>query len=40
MTKHDAVKAYFEPKIQELTKDVLHFNFFFTPVLAHEKFYL
>ncbi len=27
MTKHDAVKAYFEPKIHELTKDVLHFNY-------------
>ena len=27
MTKHGAVKAYFEPKIHELTKDVLHFNY-------------
>ena len=27
MTKHDAVKQYFEPKIQELTKDTLHFNY-------------
>ena len=27
MTKHDAVKAYFEPKIRELTKDILHFNY-------------
>lgn len=27
MTKHDAAKAYFEPKIQELTRDVLHFNY-------------
>lgn len=27
MTKHDAVKAYFEPKIEELTKDILHFNY-------------
>lgn len=26
MTKHDAVKKYFESKIQELTSDVLHFN--------------
>lgn len=27
MTKHDAMKAYFEPKIIELVNDVLHFNF-------------
>lgn len=27
MTKHDAVKAYFEPKVQELTRDILHFNY-------------
>ena len=27
MTKHDAMKAYFEPKIIELVDDVLHFNF-------------
>lgn len=27
MTKHDAVKAYFEPKVAELAGDVLNFNF-------------
>lgn len=27
MTKHDAVKAYFEPKILELVKENIHFNF-------------
>lgn len=27
MTKHDAMKTYFEPKIIELVNDVLHFNF-------------
>lgn len=27
MTKHDAVKAYFEPKVKELCGDVLGFNF-------------
>lgn len=27
MTKHDAMKAYIEPKVQELAKDILHFNF-------------
>lgn len=27
MTKHDAMKEYFEPKIIELVDDVLHFNF-------------
>lgn len=27
MTKHDAVKAYFEPKIAELAGEILHFNF-------------
>lgn len=27
MTKHDAVKAYFEPKMQELAGDILGFNF-------------
>lgn len=27
MTKHDAIKAYFEPKVEELAGDLLHFNF-------------
>lgn len=27
MTKHDAMKDYIEPKVQELAKDILHFNF-------------
>lgn len=27
MTKHDAVKTYFEPKILELVKENIHFNF-------------
>lgn len=27
MTKHDAVKAYFEPKVEELAGNVLNFNF-------------
>lgn len=27
MTKHDAVKAYFEPKVEELAGDLLNFNF-------------
>lgn len=27
MTKHDAVKAYFEPKVAELAGDILNFNF-------------
>lgn len=27
MTKHDAMKAYFEQKVTELVKDKLHFNF-------------
>lgn len=27
MTKHDAVKAYFEPKVMELVGDILSFNF-------------
>ena len=27
MTKHDAMKAYFEPKIVELVKDKLKFNY-------------
>lgn len=27
MTKHDAVKAYFEPKVQELAGNMLNFNF-------------
>lgn len=27
MTKHDAMKAYFEPKVLELAKDRLAFNF-------------
>lgn len=27
MTKHDAMKAYFEPKVMELAKDRLAFNF-------------
>lgn len=27
MTKHDAVKAYFEPKVIELAGDLLRFNF-------------
>lgn len=27
MTKHEAVKAYFEPKIMELVGNVLNFNF-------------
>lgn len=27
MTKHDAMKAYFEPKIIELAAEQLHFNF-------------
>lgn len=27
MTKHDAVKAFFEPKAMELAGDLLHFNF-------------
>ena len=27
MTKHDAMKAYFEPKISELVGDLLNFNF-------------
>ncbi len=27
MTKHDAMKAYFEPKIGELVGDLLNFNF-------------
>lgn len=27
MTKHDAMKAYFEPKAAELAKNILHFNF-------------
>lgn len=27
MTKHDAMKAYFEPKVMELVGNLLHFNF-------------
>lgn len=27
MTKHDAVKLYFEPKVMELVGDILNFNF-------------
>ena len=27
MTKHDAMKAYFEPKVIELVKDKLNFNY-------------
>ena len=27
MTKHDAVKAFFEPKVEELCGDILNFNF-------------
>ena len=27
MTKHDAIKAYFEPKVGELAGDMLNFNF-------------
>lgn len=27
MTKHDAMKAYFEPKVEELVGDLLNFNF-------------
>lgn len=27
MTKHDAMKAYFEPKVEELAKDLLGFNY-------------
>ena len=27
MTKHDAVKEYFEPKVSELAGDMLNFNF-------------
>ena len=27
MTKHDAVKQYFEPKVMELAGDILSFNF-------------
>lgn len=27
MTKHDAMKAYFEPKVMELAGDILNFNF-------------
>lgn len=27
MTKHDAMKAYFEPKVLELVDGILHFNF-------------
>lgn len=27
MTKHDAMKAYFEPKVMELVKNKLNFNF-------------
>lgn len=27
MTKHDAMKAYFEPKVSELVGDLLSFNF-------------
>ena len=27
MTKHESVKAYFEPKVQELAGDLLNFNF-------------
>lgn len=27
MTKHDAMKAYFEPKVAELAGDILNFNF-------------
>lgn len=27
MTKHDAIKAYIEPKIRELAGKMLHFNF-------------
>ena len=27
MTKHDVVKAYFEPKVSELAGDILNFNF-------------
>lgn len=27
MTKHDAIKAYFEPKVLELVGDLLNFNF-------------
>ena len=27
MTKHDAMKAYFEPKVSELVGDLLNFNF-------------
>ncbi len=27
MTKHDAMKAYFEPKVSEMVGDLLNFNF-------------
>ena len=27
MTKHEAVKAYFEPKVEELAGSLLNFNF-------------
>ena len=27
MTKHDVIKAYFEPKVSELAGDMLNFNF-------------
>lgn len=27
MTRHDAVKEYFEPKVSELAGDMLNFNF-------------
>lgn len=27
MTKHDAIKEYFEPKVEELAGDMLNFNF-------------
>ncbi|MDO4272707.1 MAG: hypothetical protein Q4D16_03485 [Eubacteriales bacterium] len=27
MTKHDAIKGYFEPKVMELVGDILSFNF-------------
>ena len=27
MTKHDAIKQYFEPKVEELAGNLLNFNF-------------
>lgn len=27
MTKHDAMKEYFEPKVAEMVGDILNFNF-------------